>query len=116
MNVDGTSVGNLVRFNQIIGNTQPGIVNAPGAFPNPPVLSASTVPSVINGTLAGTPGQTDTIDFYASPLGNTPADPQGRDYLGSIRVLAGSGGNAAFSASSPRPSLASRSSPPRLLT
>ena len=99
--LDTSALGNTVRFNQFFGNVGPGIVETslggPDPFPNSPVLSVSMSPNAITGTFSGTASKTYTLDFFANPVGDSPARPQGRDYLGSIKVLTDGTGDSVFS-------------------
>jgi hypothetical protein len=52
---------------------------------------------VVTGTLTAPPGSIATLDFYASPVGDSPARPQGGDYLGSKTIAVDGSGTAVFS-------------------
>ena len=99
--LDTSALGDTVRFNQFFGNVGPGIVETslggPLPFPNSPILTASMFASAITGTFSGNASTAYTLDFYANPVGDSPERPQGRDYLGSIKVLTDGTGDSVFS-------------------
>jgi hypothetical protein len=107
--IGNTSIGNTISQNSIYGNGGIGIdlgntgtpsTNSNGGFhfgPNDllnyPVLSASTSPGFVNGSLNSTPLTDFTIEFFSS---STNAPGQGKTYLGSVNVATDKFGNASF--------------------
>lgn len=108
-------VGNVIRGNAIHSNGGLGIDLSPlgvtandvgdadvgsNQLQNYPVLNTAITTggtTTVTGTLASTPLQTFTIDFYASPTADSSGFGEGRTFAGSATVSTDSGGLASFS-------------------
>jgi hypothetical protein len=96
---------NPIRYNAIFSNVGPGVdLGNDGATPNLPNGSNNTPTlvsddgGVITGTLNAAPNQSYLLDFYANlPSDASAARPQGRQWLGWIKVLTSLTGDVAFS-------------------
>ena len=92
--LDGGGTGNRISRNSIFSNAALGIeLFAP--LQNAPVLtSAKTVSgkTTIKGTLAATPGQTFTIEFFSNPSGTD----EGKKFIGKKSLTTDASGNASF--------------------
>ena len=105
------STGNTISQNGIFGNGGLGIdlnndgvtPNTPGGphtgpnnLQNTPILTDSSTPGVVNGSLNSSANTTFTIEFFASPDSDATEPGQGKDYLGSVKVTTDPLGNASF--------------------
>jgi uncharacterized repeat protein (TIGR01451 family) len=97
--------GNLISHNAIFGNTPGGIKLDSGANPGitAPVLATATVNPddsvTVQGTLQNeTPGDTITIELFASATNYVVGQEQGQSFVTSTTAPADSSGSASFSA------------------
>jgi len=97
--------GNLISKNAIFGNALGGIRVDSGANPGvaAPVLTTATVNHDDSVTVGGplqneTPGDTLTIELFASATNYLAGQEQGQTFLTSTTALVGPSGSASFSA------------------
>jgi hypothetical protein len=99
---DGVSVsvgsGNSINQNAIYSNGNLGIKLSQGgnngqAAPALTMVSTSGSGTVVTGTLAGPPGATYRLEFFANETANAAGNWEGQNYLGSASVTLDAVGN-----------------------
>ena len=102
-----SSTQNTISQNAIFGNgglgidlinpnTNGGPQTGPNNLQNAPILTDGSTPGMVSGSLNSSPNTTFTVEFFGSPNSDATEPGQGRDYLGSVKVMTDPLGNASF--------------------